>query len=112
MNQNRSRKIFTKIFKNKNPPKGRFFKNYKKFTIIIPTSPRRIEIPNPIKTFFPKFFSHIRYAIDALTILLDMVAIRIVVDAITSESEPSSDFPAISIVIASTSAKPEIIPST
>lgn len=58
----------------------------------------------------PYAFSH-RSAIPVLTILFDMTAMRIVVAAIIKPRDHSADFDAISCVIASTSASPDIAPN-
>jgi hypothetical protein len=50
--------------------------------MIIAITPARMETQNPRNTRFPYSFSPNRYAIDAFTILLDITAMRIVVDAI------------------------------
>lgn len=66
-----------------------------------------IEIPKPFMTAFPKTLSPKRLAIDALTKLLDMTAIRMVEAATISVGFPRTDSLAIVCVIASTSARPE-----
>lgn len=81
------------------------------FIAMIAVSPNRIDRPNPITTPRPKSFSQNRYAIDAFITLFDIAAMRIVDAAIMSAILPSLALDAISCVIASTSARPEIAPS-
>lgn len=58
--------------------------------------PERIERENPFITARPKTFSPKRQAIDALTILFDITAMRIVEDASTIGRSHSADFSDIS----------------
>ena len=78
---------------------------------IIATRESTIDIQNPIATPFPKIFSPNRYAMDALTILFDIAAISIVDAARVITILHSAALDAISWVMASTSASPEIAQS-
>lgn len=78
----------------------------------ITTSPDTIEIPNPVITAFPKSFSPKRPAIEAFTKLLDITAMSIVDAASIMGRSHSADLEAISCVIASTSASPDMAPRT
>lgn len=67
-----------------------------------------IERANPKNTFFPYSFSQNRYAMEAFTVLFDMTARRIVVEAINRGIDQSFAPSLIAKFTASTSAKPDI----
>lgn len=71
---------------------------------------RIIEIENPVSTFLPYSFSPNLYAIEALTVLLDITAIRIVVAATKIGIDPSFAHSDIVKFTASTSANHERSP--
>lgn len=67
-----------------------------------------IDMPNPIATAVPYSFSPKRLAIDAFTTLFDITAMRIVVAASMVVKSPALAPVAYVILIASTSASPEM----
>lgn len=81
-----------------------------KFIVIIAISPSNMDAPNPITTPLPNSFSPNLKAIEAFTILFDIAAIRMVDAAIVSVILHSLALDAMSCVMASTSARPEIAP--
>ncbi len=70
--------------------------------------PRTIDIPNPVITAFPYWRSPNLLAIDALTILFDITAMRIVVAAMMVVKSHDLAPVEYAILIASTSARPDM----
>ena len=95
--------FFNKSYWNTRADAGRI-----RFTNTNAAIPIIILTQKPIPTRFPYSFSQNLYAIEAFTTLFDITAIRIVVAAITRVKSPDFAPVEYAILIASTSARPEI----